>query len=127
MTFPATAAGAAARAYQPADVSRPLLEATCGSVVRDGAARYPGPDPPRFINPAALSEGVIMHDTNSNQAVVLGASMAGLLAARVLSERFDRVMVIERDTLPPIGEHRRGVPHGRASARPAPARPRDPR
>ena len=54
-----------------------------------------------------------MHDTNSNQAIVLGASMAGLLAARVLSERFDRVVVIERDTLPPIGEHRRGVPHGR--------------
>ena len=54
-----------------------------------------------------------MHDTGTSQAVVLGASMAGLLAARVLSERFDRVVVIERDTLPPIGEHRRGVPHGR--------------
>ncbi|GEM_PF-6024970 len=54
-----------------------------------------------------------MHDTSSNQAVVLGASMAGLLAARVLSERFDRVVVIERDTLPPIGENRRGVPQGR--------------
>ena len=54
-----------------------------------------------------------MIDTNSNQAVVLGASIAGLLAARVLSERFERVVVIERDVLPPAGEHRRGVPHGR--------------
>jgi 2-polyprenyl-6-methoxyphenol hydroxylase-like FAD-dependent oxidoreductase len=54
-----------------------------------------------------------MHDTGSSQAVVLGASIAGLLAARVLSEQFDRVVVIERDTLPPAGEHRRGVPHGR--------------
>ena len=54
-----------------------------------------------------------MHDANSNQAVVLGASMAGLLAARVLSERFERVVVIDRDVLPPPGEHRRGVPHGR--------------
>jgi 2-polyprenyl-6-methoxyphenol hydroxylase-like FAD-dependent oxidoreductase len=54
-----------------------------------------------------------MHDTNSNQAVVLGASMAGLLAARVLSERFEQVVVIERDVLPPAGEHRPGVPHGR--------------
>jgi phytoene dehydrogenase-like protein len=54
-----------------------------------------------------------MRDTSSNQVVVLGASMAGLLAARVLSERFERVVVIERDGLPPIGEHRRGVPHGR--------------
>ena len=54
-----------------------------------------------------------MHETDSNQAVVLGASLAGLLAARVLSERFERVVVIERDPLPPIGQHRRGVPHGR--------------
>ena len=44
-----------------------------------------------------------MHDTGSSQAVVLGASMAGLLAARVLSEQFDRVVVIERDVLPPAG------------------------
>ena len=54
-----------------------------------------------------------MHDTNTDQAVVLGASMAGLLAARVLSERFKRVVVVERDVLPSLGEHRRGVPHGR--------------
>lgn len=54
-----------------------------------------------------------MRETNTDQAVVLGGSMAGLLAARVLSERFKRVVVIERDALPPIGEHRRGVPHGR--------------
>jgi 2-polyprenyl-6-methoxyphenol hydroxylase-like FAD-dependent oxidoreductase len=54
-----------------------------------------------------------MRNTSSNQAVVLGASMAGLLAARVLAERFERVLVIERDVLPPAGEHRRGVPHGR--------------
>ena len=51
--------------------------------------------------------------TSSNQAVVLGASMAGLLAARVLSEQFGQVVVIERDVLPPAGEHRRGLSHGR--------------
>jgi 2-polyprenyl-6-methoxyphenol hydroxylase-like FAD-dependent oxidoreductase len=54
-----------------------------------------------------------MPDTNTDQAIVLGASMAGLLAARVLSERFERVVVIERDVLPSAAEHRRGVPHGR--------------
>ena len=54
-----------------------------------------------------------MYNTSSNQAAVLGSSLAGLLTARVLSERFERVVVIERDELPPIGEHRRGVPHGR--------------
>ena len=52
-------------------------------------------------------------DETCDQTVVMGSSMAGLLAARVLSERFERVVVIERDPLPPIGEHRRGVPHGR--------------
>jgi len=37
--------------------------------------------------------------------------MAGSLAARVLAERFEQV-VIERDALPPAGEHRRGARHG---------------
>ncbi|NUP30079.1 MAG: 2Fe-2S iron-sulfur cluster binding domain-containing protein [Nocardia sp.] len=46
------------------------------------------------------------------RAVVLGASMAGLLAARVLSESFAEVTVIERDDLSAPGD-RRGVPQGR--------------
>ncbi len=33
-------------------------------------------------------------------AVVIGASMAGLLASRVLSDHFEQVTVIERDQLP---------------------------
>ncbi len=45
-------------------------------------------------------------------AVVLGASMAGLLTARVLSEQFERVTVVERDDLSVPGD-RRGVPQGR--------------
>jgi 2-polyprenyl-6-methoxyphenol hydroxylase-like FAD-dependent oxidoreductase len=48
-----------------------------------------------------------------DHALVLGGSMAGLLTARVLAESFDRVTVVDRDTMPQIGEHRRGVPHGR--------------
>jgi 2-polyprenyl-6-methoxyphenol hydroxylase-like FAD-dependent oxidoreductase len=54
-----------------------------------------------------------MDDTDTDRAIVLGASMAGLLAARVLAERYKRVLVIDRDVLPAAGEHRRGVPHGR--------------
>lgn len=46
-------------------------------------------------------------------AVVVGASMAGLLAARVLSEAYDQVTVLERDAHGPIGESRKGVPQGR--------------
>lgn len=45
-------------------------------------------------------------------AVVLGAGMAGLLAARVLTETFDRVTVLDRDTLLDGAEPRRGVPQG---------------
>jgi 2-polyprenyl-6-methoxyphenol hydroxylase-like FAD-dependent oxidoreductase len=43
-------------------------------------------------------------------AVVLGASMGGLLAARVLSTRFERVIVVERDLLPAGPGMRKGVP-----------------
>jgi 2-polyprenyl-6-methoxyphenol hydroxylase-like FAD-dependent oxidoreductase len=46
-------------------------------------------------------------------AVVIGASIAGLLAARVLSEHFERVTVVERDTLGDDPQARRGVPQGR--------------
>jgi 2-polyprenyl-6-methoxyphenol hydroxylase-like FAD-dependent oxidoreductase len=46
-------------------------------------------------------------------AVVIGGSIAGLLAARVLSESFDQVTVFERDELPAEPQPRRGVPQGR--------------
>ena len=38
-----------------------------------------------------------------DHAVVLGASLAGLLAARVLSDAYERVTVVERDPLPDDG------------------------
>ncbi|HZN11668.1 MAG TPA: 2-polyprenyl-6-methoxyphenol hydroxylase-like oxidoreductase, partial [Blastocatellia bacterium] len=34
------------------------------------------------------------------QAVVIGGSLAGMLAARVLSRHFARVTIVERDRLP---------------------------
>lgn len=46
-------------------------------------------------------------------AVVLGASMAGLLAARVLAEFYESVTVVERDELPDAAANRKGVPQGR--------------
>jgi 2-polyprenyl-6-methoxyphenol hydroxylase-like FAD-dependent oxidoreductase len=56
-----------------------------------------------------------MHATNrmGEHAVVIGAGLGGLLAARVLAERFERVTVIERDALPLADEPRRAVPQGR--------------
>jgi 2-polyprenyl-6-methoxyphenol hydroxylase-like FAD-dependent oxidoreductase len=50
---------------------------------------------------------------SSEHAIVLGASVAGLLAARVLTDHYQRVTIVERDALPPIGQHRKGVPQGR--------------
>jgi 2-polyprenyl-6-methoxyphenol hydroxylase-like FAD-dependent oxidoreductase len=46
-------------------------------------------------------------------AVVLGGSLAGLAAAAALARRFQRVTIVDRDTLPRSGEQRRGVPQGR--------------
>jgi 2-polyprenyl-6-methoxyphenol hydroxylase-like FAD-dependent oxidoreductase len=46
------------------------------------------------------------------RAVVLGASMGGLLAARVLADFYDTVTVVERDVLPSDAANRRGVPQG---------------
>src|SRR5512135_2607392 len=48
-----------------------------------------------------------------HHALVIGGSMAGLLAARVLSEHFERVTIIERDRFTAEAEPRKGVPAGR--------------
>lgn len=59
--------------------------------VRGGAARYGAGE-------------------NGGHAIVLGGSLAGLLAARVLARHFDRVTVIERDAYPSNTAVRKGVP-----------------
>ncbi len=49
----------------------------------------------------------------SNTAVVIGGSLSGLLAARVLAERFDEVIIVERDSFPDEAVFRKGVPQSR--------------
>ncbi len=49
----------------------------------------------------------------AGHAVVIGASMGGLLAARALADHYERVTVVEGDTLPEAHVPRRGVPQGR--------------
>src|SRR5688500_9912156 len=66
----------------------------------------------------AMSEHAAMVDGGGSSplgatAVVLGASMAGLCAARVLSSRFERVLLLERDELPEGPEASPLVPQGR--------------
>ena len=47
------------------------------------------------------------------QAVVIGAGMAGLPAARVLADYFEHVTVLERDSLPQDTCHRSGTPQSK--------------
>ena len=46
-------------------------------------------------------------------AVVIGASIAGLCAARVLSDFYERITVFDRDELPDTPANRTAVPQGR--------------
>src|SRR5262245_34384161 len=46
----------------------------------------------------------------SPHALVIGGSIAGLLAARVLTEHFSRVTIVDRDALPETPVPRRGAP-----------------
>jgi len=50
--------------------------------------------------------------TLGDHAVVLGASISGLLAARVLADAYERVTVVDRDELPEYAAARKGVPQG---------------
>ena len=54
----------------------------------------------------SLSDGI-------GNALVIGGSMAGLFAARVLSEHFERVTILERDRFPDGPKFRKGVPQSR--------------
>ena len=48
-----------------------------------------------------------------SHAIVIGASMSGLTAAGVLASYFDRVTILDRDSLPDEPEFRRGAPQSR--------------
>ena len=54
-----------------------------------------------------------MSDQTTDHAIVLGGSIAGLLAARVLAETYRQVTVMDRDELAPDVQPRRGAPQGR--------------
>ncbi|MBX3634280.1 MAG: monooxygenase [Rubrivivax sp.] len=56
-----------------------------------------------MYDPTASSERL-------ERALIIGASIAGLLAARILAERFDEVVLLERDRLPAGAAPRKGTP-----------------
>lgn len=47
------------------------------------------------------------------RAIVIGASMGGIMVARALSDSFDEVIVLDRDPISPNPNARKGVPQGR--------------
>jgi 2-polyprenyl-6-methoxyphenol hydroxylase-like FAD-dependent oxidoreductase len=49
----------------------------------------------------------------TGQAVVIGGSVAGLLASRILSKHFERVIIIERDRFTDNADPRKGAPQAR--------------
>ena len=52
-----------------------------------------------------------MTDGSTNKrALIIGSSLAALFTARVLSDHYDHITLIERDTLPQTPDHRAGVP-----------------
>ncbi|MFD0417955.1 FAD-dependent monooxygenase [Streptomyces sp. NPDC127108] len=51
--------------------------------------------------------------SHGSRAVVLGAGMAGMLAASVLAGRVDEVVVVDRDRMPRGADPRRGLPQAR--------------
>ena len=51
-----------------------------------------------------------MSGSIGKKAVVIGAGMAGLAAAKALSAHFEHVSILERDALPVTPAHRPGTP-----------------
>lgn len=62
------------------------------------------------MNTSAKHQTQSAGDAGGRHAVVLGGSLAGLLAARVLSDHFENVTLIERDAYPDSCETRKGIP-----------------
>jgi 2-polyprenyl-6-methoxyphenol hydroxylase-like FAD-dependent oxidoreductase len=58
-------------------------------------------------------DGEDMANFIGGQAVVVGAGVAGLTAARAVADYFERVVVLERDVLPADAAHRKGTPQSR--------------
>jgi glycine/D-amino acid oxidase-like deaminating enzyme len=56
---------------------------------------------------------VLMAMRRRRHAVVVGGSMAGMLAAHVLSDHFAAVTLLERDQFPETPAARKGLPPGR--------------
>jgi len=55
----------------------------------------------------------VKNTSHRKHAIVIGASLGGLLTARVLSNHFEQVTILEKDTVNREPESRKGQPHTR--------------
>ena len=78
------------------------------SITQRELQTMPAPDLRSTPSLQKLSEA-----TTGEHAIVIGGSMAGLLAARVLRDHYASVTVVDRDCFPLEDVCRRGVPQGR--------------
>src|SRR5215471_19999644 len=78
------------------------------SITQRELQTMPAPDPRSTPSLQKLSEA-----TTGEHAIVIGGSMAGLLAARVLRDYYASVTVVDRDCFPLEDVCRRGVPQAR--------------
>jgi 2-polyprenyl-6-methoxyphenol hydroxylase-like FAD-dependent oxidoreductase len=62
------------------------------------------------MNTRANTQATTPAPTPNRHAVMLGGSLAGLLAARVLADHFDHVTLIERDAYKETTDPRKGIP-----------------
>src|SRR5207248_4448965 len=68
---------------------------------------------PEASGRSRTSGGTMAQQRIGRHAVVIGAGIGGLTAARALADHFEHVTVLERDTLPPDAAQRPGTPQAR--------------
>src|SRR5580658_198646 len=79
-----------------------------------GARSRCGPFGRRSSQPASRSSGdKRMSNPILKQAVVIGAGMGGLAAAKAVAPHFEKVIVFDRDVLPDAPAPRPGTPQAR--------------
>jgi len=57
-----------------------------------------------------MNKSLTSHQPKEEKAIVIGGGIAGLLTARVLSDHYEEVMIVERDELPKEPSTRSGTP-----------------
>jgi 2-polyprenyl-6-methoxyphenol hydroxylase-like FAD-dependent oxidoreductase len=69
--------------------------------------------PRNLLHEQGAPGGTVHDPTPSSHAIVIGGSVVGCAAAAMLSSRFERVTILERDLIPSRPESRGGVSQGR--------------